>query len=204
MYFRALQDLPWETVKVGCRRALSQCRFLPKPVEIRELAGGPVESAEDRTERAWLAWRNAARAVGSYKSLVIQESALAMTLVAMFGGWPQACTAEFSAEMWAAKRKEFGRVYRVMQSRETGGPVRLPGHHERTNALTVGASDSTLLNASEAPLLALSGEIDWHPGAQALSSRLEEGTPAGRNGADDDWQRLTAGRAEALRDRRTE
>lgn len=168
LYFAALADLSWEALQLGFRRAVAECRFLPRPVELRELAVGPAESSEDQTECAWLAWRHAAQRVGSYESLWFADRALAATLDAMFGGWPEACVAEFSDEMWAAKRKEFGRIYRVMRNRVDGeGAVRLPGQHERTNLL---AGRGAPQLRGDRPLLTLAGRVDWHPDRNVLTA----------------------------------
>ena len=43
-YFAALSDLPLEAVIIGMGNAAKTCRFFPRPVEIRELAGhGPPD-----------------------------------------------------------------------------------------------------------------------------------------------------------------
>jgi hypothetical protein len=134
LYFEALRDIPFEAVARSLNLAVKACTFMPKPAELRKLAIG---DAEDRVETAWLSFRRALTSAGGYTSVVIADPALAETIVALFGSWPQACEAEFSPEMWAAKRKEFGRVYRVMADRGLVGGRYLPGiveYHNRGRA----------------------------------------------------------------------
>jgi hypothetical protein len=65
---------------------------------------------------------------------VVTDPVLGETIVAMFQSWPAACVAELSPEMWAAKRKEFGRVYRTIAGRGLVGPRYLVGTCEQQNA----------------------------------------------------------------------
>jgi len=131
LYFEALRDLPFEAVAHALNQAAKTCTFFPKPAELRALAIG---DAEDRVEAAWMAFRAALGKVGAYSSLATTDPALGEAIVAVFQGWPQACALELSPEMWAAKRKEFGRVYRVFQHRQLVGPRYLPGICEQQNA----------------------------------------------------------------------
>lgn len=130
LYFDALKEFPLTDVLNALEQAINGKLYFPVPAIIRELLIG---SEEDQVETAWQEWKLAARRHGSYVSLVLHDSALAETLVAVFGGWPQACSAELSDEMWSAKRKEFSRVYRVMVKRELSGPRRLAGLAEIQN-----------------------------------------------------------------------
>lgn len=131
LYFEALRDLPFPAVAQALNDAARTCTWFPKPAEIRTLALG---DAEDATEAAWMQFQAAMRAVGGYSSLVVRDTALADTITAVFQSWPAACDLDLSPEMWAAKRKEFGRVYRVVRQRGQVGGRYLFGIHERHNA----------------------------------------------------------------------
>lgn len=131
LYFEALRDLPLEAVLSAVVGGAKRCTFMPKPAELRAMAVGDDEQA---TERAWMACRAAMRVVGSYASLVVADPALGETITAMFGSWPAACAAELSPEMWAAKRKEFNRVYRVLVNRGLVGARYLAGICEQQNS----------------------------------------------------------------------
>ncbi len=131
LYIEALKDLPFEAVVGALNQAVKASKYFPRPAEIRTYALG---DAEDVTENAWIAFRQAMGRVGSYASVIVHDAALAETVTAMFGGWVEACHAEFTPEMWAAKRKEFGRVYRVMQGRRLDGARYLTGLSEQQNS----------------------------------------------------------------------
>lgn len=131
LYFEALRDLSFEDVAASLNAAAKTCTFMSKPAELRKLAVG---DDEDLAEVAWLAFRGAMRAAGAYASLVTSDPALGETIVAMFGSWPDACECELSPEMWSSKRKEFGRVYRVLRDRGLSGVRYLAGVCERQNA----------------------------------------------------------------------
>jgi hypothetical protein len=131
LYFEALRDLPFTAVATGLNQAAKLCTFMPRPAELRTLAVG---DAEDHAERAWMAFRAAMRRVGAYASLATVDPALGETITTVFGSWPGACATDLSPEMWAAKRKEFGRVYRVLVDRALVGTRYLCGLCEQQNA----------------------------------------------------------------------
>jgi hypothetical protein len=130
LYFEALSDLALEDVLRALGTAMRTSTFLPKPAELRTLAVGDTA---DGVEASWLLFRKAMREAGAYASLATVDPALGATIEAMFDGWPQACSAEFSPEMWTAKRKEFERIYRVVAQRGLVGPRYLPGLIEQQN-----------------------------------------------------------------------
>lgn len=132
-YWLGLSDLTLEQVKTACAHAIRGAQFFPRPVELREFVLG---NPGDRAELGWLAWRQAARRIGAGASIVIEDAPLAETILAVFQSWPNACLAEFSEEMWAAKRKEFERVYHVMVTRGLVGIRYLVGTHELHNQQT--------------------------------------------------------------------
>lgn len=131
MYFEALSDFELLDVIAAIRTAVKTCKFMPRPSELRALLAG---NPEDRTEAAWILFKKATWRIGAYESLVIADPVLAETILAIFGSWPGACESSFSDEMWAAKRKEFGRVFSVFAQRGLTGPRHLRG-------LTEGAND---------------------------------------------------------------
>lgn len=130
LYFEALRDLPFEAIAGALNAAARGCKFFPRPVELREFAVG---NSEDAAEKAWLAFRSALGRIGYMSSVVIQDAALAETITAMFGTWAAACAADLSPEMWASKRKEFGRIYSVMRGRRLENGRYLLGMAEAQN-----------------------------------------------------------------------
>lgn len=142
LYFDALKDLPL----VGCLYALEEAArsntFMPRPAELRRLANGSTGDLEQATEAAWLTFKAVARAVGAYGSPTFDDPALADTIVAIFDTWERACWIDLSPEMWASKRKEFGRVYALFHERPGSvGPKTLDGFCARTNRERYGLPD---------------------------------------------------------------
>lgn len=130
LYFAALHDLDIAIVERAITVAVNRCKFCPTIADLREVVDG---SQTDRAELAWMTWKEAARKHGAYTSLDCADAAFAETILAVFTSWPAACSLDLSDEMWAAKRKEFERVYRVMERRELGGSRRLAGIAELQN-----------------------------------------------------------------------
>ena len=130
LYFSALSDLDISTIEHAITVAVNRCKFCPTIADLREVVNG---SQTDRAELAWLTWKDAARKHGAYTSLDCADPAFAETILAVFTSWPAACSADLTDEMWAAKRKEFERVYRVMERRELVGSRRLAGIAELQN-----------------------------------------------------------------------
>lgn len=129
LYFEGLRDVSFERVAYALNAAVKTATFFPRPAELRQLALG---DAEDAAEAAWMQLRDAMRIAGSYASVVL-DATLGETVAAVFGTWPQLCAADLSPEMWTAKRKEFGRVYRVVTQRHLDGARYLPGMCEQQN-----------------------------------------------------------------------
>lgn len=132
LYFEALRDLELDPVLRAITQAARECKFFPKPVELRTFAvGDDAVHAED----AWQTYKRMAAEIGGYVSPMFSDAALAETLVAVFGSWEQACWIDLSPEMWASKRKEFDRVYRILRQRGVSGHRTLPSFCERENLL---------------------------------------------------------------------
>jgi len=103
MYFEALRDIDLGNLVAAMHQAIKQCKYMPMPIELREFALG---SLDEQALMFWNGWRKAAKIAGATRSVVC-EGRLAIAIENTFGSWPEACTLEFSPEMWASKRKEF-------------------------------------------------------------------------------------------------
>ena len=126
-YWMVLADFPINDVEHAIVRAMEECRdFFPRPAVIRDFVLGSFVGAE---EAAWLEYKRLARTVGGYASPEM-DAALAQTLVFVFGSWQAACWSDFTPEMWASKRKEFGRTYHALRTRGIGGPSKVIGFFE--------------------------------------------------------------------------
>ncbi len=169
-YFEALDDLPLDLVLRALKLSMRSCTFMPKASELRRLVLG---DDVDQAEQAWMAFRLACRSAGSYSSLVLTDPALAETLITVFESWPKACAIDLSPEMWASKRKEFGRVYSVILGRQLHGPRYLAGLCEIQN----GSHDEWL---SYVPVHRLDGhtiEALTRDQAQAARAAMAGGRP---------------------------
>jgi hypothetical protein len=132
LYVQALSDLPIAQCLESLRLAVRECTFMPKASELRALVTAPDSAIEE----AWMIWRRLASKEGHYVTVTVPR-VLGETLIAVFGGWVEACTTDLSPEMWASKRKEFERVYRTLAARlgmTASEPVQLAGHCARENA----------------------------------------------------------------------
>lgn len=131
LYFDTLSGASLPDAIDALNRSAAQCKFFPRPAELLEFVNA---GSELDAEAAWMEYKRMARVCGGYVSPEL-PAALADTLVAVFGSWENACWIELSPEMWASKRKEFERVYRVVTTRGVVGQRALPGFHERENQL---------------------------------------------------------------------
>src|SRR5262249_36682570 len=133
VYFRALGDLDIAQVERAIDMVVRDCKFFPKPAELREMIEG---SQDDRAQQAWIALKKIAPRFANWPSLYCEDPATAQAILATFGSW-LAC-AEFlntcSAEMEASKQKEFLRNYRTESRRPSEHQSRyLPGQFEIAN-----------------------------------------------------------------------
>jgi len=130
LYRETLREFALPEVVRALTHAAKTCTFFPKPAELRNLIVGDGEEA---VEAAWMAFRGAMGRFGYMSSVVVRDAALGEAITALFGTWDAACAADLSPEMWASKRKEFGRVYRVLKQRRVEGVRYLVGAAERQN-----------------------------------------------------------------------
>lgn len=123
MYAMALDGYEPDQIDQMFRVAARTARggFLPS---VGELTG-----AEDAALVAWAALDRAAREVGAWVSLDLQDAAAAAAVKLVFGGWPAFCEMDDGPAL-AQKRTEFLAAYRAARRRETSGMVRLPGRCE--------------------------------------------------------------------------
>ncbi len=108
LYFDALSDVDLPALIDAMQQAARSCKFMPKPVELRELALG---RDEDHAEDAWLQFRADMRRIGSYGAWDEHDRVVMDTVRDVFGGFGNACRIELTPEMWQARKKEFIRVY---------------------------------------------------------------------------------------------
>lgn len=109
-YWLGLSDLPLQAVQMAVASAVRQCETLPRPVDLRRLAG-----EQTHEQRALAAWSDVLRAVplGAWKWIDFQDK-LCNAAIRNLGGWPTFLDrfAGVDGEKWV--RLEFIRAYQAL------------------------------------------------------------------------------------------
>ena len=109
-YRTALADLPIEAVENAAGAALGSLKFMPKPVELRELAGAKnAPSIEDRALIAWGCVLQAIRDTSGYATVDFDDPVINATIRDL-GGWIQ-LSDKSSEELHKWTIKDFTRAY---------------------------------------------------------------------------------------------
>lgn len=87
-YFDALKDFSIMQVNLAVRRAVRDCRFFPKPVELRELIEG---QASDNADAAWSEVMQQIRRVGYMGAPTFSDERILRTVNELWGGWRRLC-----------------------------------------------------------------------------------------------------------------
>lgn len=121
-YWVSLRDLDLAILQRAAAKAMREMKFMPKPAELRELAGeGNGES------RAIAAWGDVLKAIplGPYKHIDFQDR-LCNASIRVLGGWPtfleRFCDSE--SEKWA--RLDFVKTYQSLSSSGIDGDAAKP------------------------------------------------------------------------------
>jgi hypothetical protein len=138
-YWIALHNLDVEDFNTAIVRALSESEFMPKPLELRKLAG--LSTPDDLAIAAFQYARDAIGPVGCYRSPDFEDPAINAAIRNM-GGWVEFCMQDAEKiEVWG--RKEFERQYlaaiRLGMSGDRVAP--LVGIAERHNVAMLGTCD---------------------------------------------------------------
>lgn len=122
-YALALEDLGADAIETACRLAMRNCKWFPKPVELREMVCGTIGQ---QAEAAWLKVVQAIEDHGGYASVSFDDPVISHAINAC-GGWMAICE---KPETWL--RKDFIAVYRELAGKAVQ-PVKLLGIHARNN-----------------------------------------------------------------------
>ena len=119
-YFEALGDLSWDIVAQGMKDAMRQCKFFPKPAEIREFITGPTS---DAAEEAWLLLNEAWREHGRRYSLRCEDPCIVEAVLIAWKNWRDGATAlQTAGEKGGAEahgiHQTFIHAYRLARKRE--------------------------------------------------------------------------------------
>jgi len=123
-YFSALSDLHVESVLGAGQRAIRECRFFPRPVELRELVTG---SGDDAAELAWNEVRRLVRRVGYMGSPTFPDEPTRRAALEIYGGWVALCSSlPCEGPELLGARKAFIANYKAYASRERREQELLP------------------------------------------------------------------------------
>jgi len=136
IYFAALADLDFPTVRAAASAHVRTSKFFPRPAEIRELAEG---GTEDRAELAWHAVVNLVRRVGypgadgQGKAPEFPDEASKRAALELFGGWASLCAnlPEAGTPQFIGTAKQFRALYGANARRDAALP---PAERELTAA----------------------------------------------------------------------
>lgn len=140
-YVLGLGDLSQDQIKEAVFRAIRECHHLPKPSELRRLAG------EDNNPEtlAIAAWSDVLKAVplGPWKHVAFQDVLINGT-IRLLGGWPTFIERFSSADDEKWLRQDFIKAYKSLAGRGAGGELCLP---------LAGLSEKEVVNGSlQAPI----------------------------------------------------
>lgn len=132
-YAMGLEGIPTDRLKAAVRTALRTCKFMPTPIELRELAG--ELKITDRAVRAFMAMAEAVTGIGGYSTIDFDDRFINATIRAL-GGWVSVCETP-ADEFDKFLKQKFERTYAALVaagvSAEQAAP--LQGRHDRDNAI---------------------------------------------------------------------
>lgn len=121
-YFDALRDLPTKDVLAAGRRAIAECRYFPRPVELREMVAG---SEDDQAEAGWNEMRRLIRRYGYLgtdgrgKAPDFPDEATRRAALELYGGWVALCSSlPCDGPEFLGARKAFITGYKAYAGRE--------------------------------------------------------------------------------------
>lgn len=135
-YRIGLQGISDRDVERAVAIALRTCKFMPKPAELRELAGAGETKVEDRAALAFAALEDAVRRHGYYRTVSFDDPAINATVRAL-GGWERMSDTRETQEWFSHFRHRFIQTYSAFARRgvsaEAGAP--LIGYYDRVNKI---------------------------------------------------------------------
>jgi len=119
-YWMALEDLSLDVFNAACKRAAAENEFMPKPVEIRRLAGekSPADKAADAWELFNRFWPREANATLKFEDDLIHSA------IRSAGGTRR--LSEASSDDWQWVKKDFEAAYLRHLEHQPSGDFRAP------------------------------------------------------------------------------
>lgn len=110
LYVKALDGLTASQIEQAATKAIATCKWFPKPVELRELAGGTEQaSLDDLAEVQADIAIDAIDRVGPYRSITFEDPITTAVIRQRFGGWENWCCQPPGELKWS--RKDFVKAY---------------------------------------------------------------------------------------------
>lgn len=106
-YRLGLDGIPLEDIERGVQRALKECKFMPKPVELRDMSG--VTPLAVKAALAWTAVKKAVHSLSAYGSPDFEDPVV-NAVIRNMGGWVQFCGRD-SDTFETFTRKDFERLF---------------------------------------------------------------------------------------------
>lgn len=119
-YWMGLEDLPIESVKAACARAVGECVHMPRPAEIRRLAG--ADTSADGVQSAWGEVVRQVASVGSYGKPEFAPDV--REAVVACGGWSRLCAAT-TEQLHSWIKREFEEHLEAQRRRKNATPPSL-------------------------------------------------------------------------------
>lgn len=163
-YAMGLDDISTPELKRAVQRAMKECKFMPVPMELRELAG--IATGNQRAALAFDVFANAVSIHGGYASVTFDDPLVNAT-VRNLGGWERCCNigaAEDVNQFETWLRKEFERVYSGMlksgATAELCGPlIGIADRENRANGYPTKPLRQIACNLPKHPAGLIRGEV---------------------------------------------
>lgn len=155
IYETVLEPYSEAACKVALEKAISTCKFFPKPTELLEFLQGPES---DRATEAWLEVDKVVKQIGNYATVKFSDPVI-MSCIEAMGGWEE--LGKVTTNEWKWKRKEFENLYPIMARRREHPEMLLGacdrenigrGFQEKAEPVLIGGKDNVLqISEKEAP-----------------------------------------------------
>lgn len=110
IYWNALKNFSDEECKIAFNRAMVECKFFPKPVELIEMMGSG--KTEDVAQIQVDIVVNAIKKIGQYQSVKFSDQTTNAVINNCFGGWLKMCNELLEQnEQWF--KKDFVKYYQA-------------------------------------------------------------------------------------------
>ena len=132
-YAMGLEGIPTDRLKAAVRTALRTCKFMPTPIELRELSG--ELRLADRAVKAFMAMEEAVTKIGGYSTIDFDDRFINATVRAL-GGWVSVCETP-ADEFDKFLKQKFEKTYTALVTAGVGAEQAEPlqGRHDRVNSI---------------------------------------------------------------------